>query len=886
VSRGERELTFAKRFFGMLLYALPGRFRRTYGAQMYSDFRDALRERRSGYGSLGAISFALGACADVFWTGLREYGGAVARDLLYTARSMLKAPLFSLVVVATLGVAIGANATAFSILRGVILAPLPYADASRLVSVTVAARGRPSGLSIPAFFDVSEQNRTLSSLAAYYPGGDHTFTDHGAARKVAGYVTSPNLFNVLGVRPLLGRPFRTVDARLGSPSVIVISYELWSAFFRRDATIIGKRVQADGVATRIIGVMPAGFKQPGAVDGFGRADFWMALQRADAVYVRSSHCASAVGRLRRGVTAEAAAADLKAIFARLKARYPMDDSPSAAVHVQPFQNALFGSVRPLLFAIVAAVGGVLLVACANVANLLLSRAAARDRELAIRAAVGASRRRIVAQLLTETFVFAACGGVLGFLLAYLAVGAFVALHPVNIPRAQEVTLDGMSALYTLGIIAFCTLGAGLAPAFTLSSHRVADGLKASGRGDVHRGARTRSTLAATEIALALAIVITAGLVVRSYLVLTHRTVGFNSNDVLVSEPVAMYGKRYKAEAAVLSFYGDAMRRVRAMPAVRSAEWADAAPFMGRTASLSFDIVGHRSDREELQTAGIGIVGPSFFRILSVPLVRGRTFRRSDGYAAARVVVVNAALAKMYFRERPALGAQISLKFPLGTAREVASKRPVVRTIIGVVGDTRDSYGRAGVPKMYLPFAQVPLSGLLLVARIAPHAHVANAIAGAVTAADSLLAAPKIQRLDDFLAADAAQARLSALTLLALAFVAFMLAIAGIYAVVSYGVARRTHEFGIRIAVGARAMDVLRDVLGGTLRTAAVGILVGIVLAAFAANAIADQLYGIGPFDPLTFALVVAAVTLASVAAALIPAWRAIRVDPMVALRYE
>jgi len=634
------------KLFTLLLYALPRHSRQAYGTQMRRDFGDALRDKQNGHGFVGAVIFALGAYGDILLAGGSEYVAMLFHDFIYAARSIRKAPLFAFVVVATLAVAIGANATAFSILRGVVLAPLPYADASRLVSVTMAVQGKPSGFSIPSIVDVSAQNRTLSSIAAYYPGGEPTLTEHGAARKVSAFITSPNFFDVLGVRPLLGRGLSPLDARLGSPRVIVISHDLWSAFFRSDPNIVGKRIDGDGVATRVIGVMPAGFRQPGVTDGFGRADVWMALQPADPIYVRSSHYASAVGRLRPGVTVAAAGADLKAVFGRLKSRYPNDDPRSAGVNVRSLQDALFGSVRPLLFAIFAAVGGVLLVACANVANLLLSRAATRNRELAIRAAVGASRRRILAQLMTETFVFAACGGVVGFLLAYLAVGGFVALHPANIPRAADVTLDGVSALYTLGIVAFCTLAAGLTPAFTLSSRRIAYGLKASGHGgDAHGGARARATLAATEIALALALVVTAGLAVRSYLVLTDQTLGFTAKDVLVSEPVAMYGKRYDADGAVLAFYGRVMRRIRAIPGVRAAEWADAAPFMGRTGSLSFDIVGRRTHRGELPAAGIGVAGPSFFRILGVALLRGRSFAHSDGYAAARVVVVSAAVAK-------------------------------------------------------------------------------------------------------------------------------------------------------------------------------------------------------------------------------------------------
>ncbi len=632
----------AATLFRLLLYASPASFRDEYGTQMRGDFKDALRDEGRAHGPLAAAAFAFSAYVDIVWTGLREYAAMIFRDFVFAARSLRKTPFFALVVIATLAIAIGANATAFSVLRGVVLAPLPYADASRLVSVTGTLRGKPFALSIPDFLDLRAQNRSFSSMAAYFPGAEGTITGRGNARKISGAVATPGFFEVLGTQPLLGRALSPHDARLGSPQVIVISHELWATFFRSDPRIVGASVLLDGVANRVVGVMPSGFMEPDAAGGFEATDFWTALQPADKMYIRGAHFAAAVGRLRDGVTFGSAHADLDAVFARLVRRYPASDL-NFGIDVRSLEDALVGSVRPLLFAIFAAVAGVLLVACANVANLLLSRAATRDRELAIRTAVGASRRRIIVQLLTETFVFAVCGGIAGFALAYVAVRIFVALHPASIPRAADVTLDSVSALYTLGIVAFCTLAAGLAPAFTLSSQGLASALKASGRGgDASRGARTRTALVIAEIALTLTLVVASGLVVRSYLALTHQPLGFTSKGVLVAEDVTLPDNRYKADRAQLALYDRVGREVRAIPGVSDAAWTFAAPFSGRTFMLSFNVVGHPARPGESPDAAIDIVGPQFFGLLGVAVLRGRTFTADDNYNSSRVVVVNAA----------------------------------------------------------------------------------------------------------------------------------------------------------------------------------------------------------------------------------------------------
>lgn len=872
-----RGVAVATSLLRLLLYAAPAQFRRECGRHISSDFRDGLLDEAHLRGPLAAVAFALRVYVDTLWTALYEYGAMILRDVIFAARSQRRTPLFAFVVIATLALAIGANATAFSILRGVVLAPLPYRDASRLVAVTGTLKSAPFAMSIPDFRDVRAQNTTLSGLAAF-TDDQHTLTGHGPARTLNGVQTTANLFDVLGAQPLLGRALVPADDRVGSPSVIVISYRLWQSVFSGDPKVIGAVVRLDGDAKRIVGVMPPSFRQPNGGGAFGggfiATDYWTALQPDSKAYDRNDHSAEAVGRLRRGVSLVAARADVHTVFARLVARYPVDDS-NFGVAVGSLQDVVVGSAGPLLFTIFGAVAGVLLVACANVANLLLSRATARERELAIRSALGAPRRRIVAQLLTETFLFCVCGGLLGFFLAYLAISGFVALHP-DLPRASNVTLDWLSALYTLGVVALATLVAGLIPALSLSSSKVALALRSAGRGgDASGGRKTRAALVIVEIALALALLVSSGLIERSYLTLTHQPLGFSPRNVLVASGISLPQHRYKADSSQLAFYDRVAAHVGAIPGIRDAAWAFTAPFMTHnTLVAAFGIVGHPSPRSATPSANINVVGSSYFRLLGIGVLHGRAFGPQDAYKAAPVLVVNEAFAQRYFGNQSALGRQIT----------GISAKP--GTIVGIVGNARNAYAAPAPPTIYAPLQQDPVPSAELLVKTIGHANVSRALASAIPAAQPLLPAPPVRPLGSYLSDDAQRVRLSAITLLSLAFIGFMLAIAGIYAVTSYGVALRTHELGIRVALGAPAPRILRDVLARVLRTAAIGILAGVVLAAFAAHALATQLYRTPPLDPLTFGAVVAVIVIAAASAALLPAQRATRVDPIVALRHE
>lgn len=845
---------------------------------MRRDFKDALRDARAVRGALAACVFALGAYADVFESGVRERATMIWRDLAFAARSMRKTPLFALVVVVTFAVAIGANATAFSILRAVVLNPLPFREPAQLVSVTGTFQGKPFALSIPDFEDLRAHNRAFSAMAAYTFSHGWIVTGHGPARSLFATDVSIDFFDVLGSRPFLGRFFVRGDARVGSPRTIVISYVLWRELFGNDSRAVGEELTLSGTPYRIVGVAPEGFSQPDNDLKLFTPNLWFPLQPASTEYKRGEHYAQAIGRLRPGRTLAQGRSDLGAIFTRLAARYPADDRRDG-VAVQSLNDAVVGSIRPLLFAIFAAVGIVLLVACANVANLLLSRGASREREFAIRSAVGASRGRIVAQVFTETFLLVGAGGAAGIALAYVATRGFAILNPSNIPRAQNATLDLIGVIYTFGIVALCTLGAGLVPALARSSPRAANALKAAGRTqDASGGSRLRGGLVVAEIALSLTLVATSALVVRSYVVLTDQNVGFDATDVLVSYGLTL-PDHDKSDASVIAALGDIERRVRALPGVGDVALAFSAPFSQRNFDYSFHIVGRAALPGAAPDAFIDYVGSAYFRLLHVPVLQGRAFDEQDRYGAAPVAIVNQALARKYFSSGKVIGAHIDL-------REFATDRPEVKTIVGVVGDTRDSYRKPASPELYVPLSQVPFHAVQMLIAAAPHGTSTKAIGTAVTAVDPLIPAPPVHPLAADLAADAATERLNAMTLAALALIAFTLAIGGIYAVVSYAVTQRTHELGVRMALGARAAQIVRGVVSRAMRIAGIGILIGIVIAAFAARAMAAQLYGITPFDPLTFAVVIAAIVLASTLAALVPARRATRVDPIVALRYE
>jgi putative ABC transport system permease protein len=870
-------------FFRVALALCPPAFRREYGNAMRDDFRFAFADERMVHGRFGALAYALGAIADVLASALREYAAMLFRDFNYALRALRKTPSFTAVVVATLALAIGANAAVFSILHAVVLAPLPYPGAARLVALEAVLRGKAFHFSLPDYADAIRRNAGAIEASAAFDDGFLTLTGHGVPRRLDAISTTAGLFETLGARPQIGRFPAERETVRGAARTVVLSDALWRDAFGADPQVLGSLVELGGDAYRVIGVAPPEFRQPRIGRGFVRADLWTFLPEngAGTQYDRGYHTFSVVARLRPGVSIASVKASLNDTVLALARRYP-DDDTGLKIDVATLTDSLVGSARAVLYALFAAVGAVLLVACANVANLLLSRAASRDREFSVRAALGASRGRIVAQLLVETFVLSAAGGALGIGLAYGVVAAFVAFHPPNIPRADLVSVDAASLLYTLGIVGFCTLASGLAPALASSRRDVALALKHAGRGgDAHRGARARNVLVACEIAMTLALVVAAGLVVRSFVALTAQPLGFAATGIEIVSEIDLPDKRYGVDAAREAFMTRVIRTASAVPGVKHVAWGFGIPFEGIRWGTTFTIPG-RTERPGYEPdTNASPVGADYFRIVRATLLAGRTFTDDDRMGTLPVVVVNETFARTFFPGHAALGARIVPGISLA-----AEKTSPQRTIVGVVADMRTSFTKPAEPTIYLPARQMPLSDSSLLVEALPGTNPAAAVASAVSALDPLLPRPEVVAFPALLWSSIAVQRLSVAALCSLAFVALALSIAGVFAVVSYGVTQRTHEFGVRMALGADARQIVRMVLANAMRLALAGIALGLLVAGAGTRFLGDQLFETQPLDPLTFVSVTLLVILAALSAALVPARRATRVDPIVALRYE
>ena len=866
--------------FGAILALYPRAFRERYGTTMRRDFLADLDRAADGAAAMG---YALRTYADLFLAALDERTADLRRDLDFTVRSIRKTPGFAFVVIATLALAIGANTAVFSVLRGVVLAPLPYDDVDRLVILTGLKDGQPFAFSLPDFADLHAGSKSLAS-AAISVQFDESHVLDGAAEpySVTLATTTSQYFDVFGVKPLLGRFFNGHDTRKGSGDVVVISEKLWRTHLGADLRIVGSVIKLEGTPYRVVGVAPASLAPASDAVASNDSDAWRPISEHDASpnYNRGAHYFDGIARLRPGVTLAQAQRELGTIFATLRIRYPQTDT-DFGVRATGILDALLRDIRPTLFAIFAAVVGVLAIACANIANLLLGRASARERELVVRLALGASRQRIIAQLLTEAFVYALVGGALGLGLAYAAVAAFVAARPKFVPRIDDIHVDAATLAYTFGVIVAVTVVAGLGPAFALSRRDLTTALHGAGRsGDASRGARGRASLVVFEIACALALVVVAGLNVRSYAALTSRPLGFDPTAIRVIGDVQVSGKRYDGASRRVDFFSASLARLRAMPGVMKASWSFGGPFLGTQWNQSFHIVGTPAVATGDPDARINVIGSSYFDVLGEPLLRGRTFTDADRGTAHQVLVVNRAFARKFF------GAASPIGHALDFGSDDSKVRKAPPTIVGVVADARNSFAAEALPTIYEPLAQAPPYIAFVVLKIRPGLDLDGALGDAITATDPRLVRPHVSSLDALMAASAARTRLTMQCLLGLALIAFAIALAGIFAVVSYGVSQRTHEFGIRLALGARPLAIRSTVVARAMRVALVGIALGVALAALATQTLAITLYDVQPLDPLTFAIVVALIVFAALAAALVPAWRATRVEPIIALRTE
>ena len=804
----------------------------------------------------------------------------LAQDLRYAIRMLFKTPGFTLVAVATLALGIGANTAIFSVVRAVLLRSLPYPEPDRLVVVSEHHdRSGQMGIAWPNFLDWRGQVRSLQTPAGYRLTRWNVSGTREPELLQGAEISSPFL-SLLNVRPILGRDFQDIDDRPGAERTVLLSGALWKTRFGSDPAILGRPIQLDGRPYVVVGVLPPAFSFfPEPVDLYtpiglnGAEPSW--LERGNHSRMR------ALARLAPGARIESARSELASIMRQLEKEYPKTNSGQQAP-VEPLTDALFGEFRATLWILLAAVGLVLLIACANVAHLLLARAATRQREFAIRRALGAGRRRILRQLLTESLLLSLVGGVLGVALAAWVMGPLVALAPSEIPRLADTRIDPLVLLFTLGACVATATLFGLAPAAQASRTNPQSALRETGPGATSGRSRQglRRALFVSEVALAFVLAVGSGLLVRSLVKVQNVPLGFEPEGVLTLT-VLLPDTGYEEEPARLRFFERSLEEIRGIPGVTSASATLCPPVWGRCWGSVYMV----SDRPmppptDVPSSAFNVVDPGYFATLGIPLLAGRFFTDADRADAPTVVIVNESFAKRWWPNESPLGKRVKQGFP-------QDDRPF-REIVGVVGDVaQEGLDLPVQTEVFLPLAQnTPPSTTIVVRTRSDPMSLARSAAAAVHRVDPNQSVSWIQPLTQSLSESVSRRRFTTLLLGLFGFLALALASVGIYGVVSYGVAQRTREIGIRTALGAGPREVLGLVIHQALRLAAVGILVGGAAALLLTRFLQSLLFQTPPFDPTTFAGVGVLLTGVVLAACANPARRALRVSPTLALRSE
>ena len=819
--------------------------------------------------------------------------GTMWQDIKYGWRMLRRSPGFSVVAIITLAIGIGANAAMFSVINTVLLRPLPFPDAQRIVLLweTDPNRNVTRGVPSPAeFLDWRDQNHSFEELAAWRTWF-YNLTGTNEPEQVFGVNASTNLFRLFGVTPILGRDFTPEEETPGHDQVAIITYGLWQRRFGGEPGIVGRSILLDEKPFVVVGVLPRGFSLFGTSRQF---DVWMPMAFDRARLHRENHSVYVFGRLRKGVELGQAQAEMETILARLKLQYPGVDQQNG-IRVVPLREDLARNLKPGLILLLGAVFLVLLIACVNVANLVLARAATREREITLRATLGAGRRRIMRQLLTESALLALIGGVFGVLLAYGGLHLLRLALPSEggygeIPHSEWLGIDGAVLAFTLCASIITGMLFGLAPAVQISRSELYESLKEGSRGSIggRRSQFTRSALVVSEIAFSLLLLVGSGLLIRSFYLLLSEDLGFDPDRVLTAQ-IWLPESHYASGPPVMNFYQQAIDRVGALPGVKSASAVNFLPLSGWGDFCNFDIAGRPiAPADKPDTAHYSVGDWRYLHTMGLKLKSGRDFTAADGPDAEGVVLLNEALARRYWPDENPIGKQIRLKFsPTKTPWQ-----PVARdswlTVVGVVGDIREwEWGEEKVGQLYLPYAQNPSRIMRLVIRTTgdPSA-LAPAVRQAVVSVDPSQPVTEIRTMDQFLSQAVAQRRLNMLLLAVFAAIATILAAIGIYGVMAFGVTQRFHEIGVRMALGAEPSDVLKMVVADGMKLALVGLLIGIVGASLLTRFIASQLYGIKTTDPFTYVGVALGLATVAAAACYFPARRATKVDPISALRHD
>ena len=814
------------------------------------------------------------------------------QDVRIAMRGYLAKPLFTIVVLSILGLAIGANSAIFSVVNTVLIRPLEYRGASELVSVAERDRTtqRRRSISPPNYFDLKEQARSFAGVAAYWSPSINLSGDGGDPEKALAATCSSDLFSVLGVPPLIGRALTKDDDVPGARQVVLLGHGLWKRRFGGDPNAVGRETKLDGTPTLIVGVMPPAFDFPVA-----GTELWVPLRLSRTQppnraippeRYRQYRILNVVARLNPGVSVERAGLEMSAIAARLEADYP-EANRRANLAVVPLQDTVVAAARPALLILLAAVACVLLIACANVGSLLLVRAAGRTREITIRMALGADRGRLVRQMLTESLVLAAAGGVVGLMVSAWTLDLLLRFAPAGIPRLERVHMDGGVVAFTFLIAIGAGVMFGLAPAFQIRAHRLQDALLASGRGLVSAAhQRGRQALTVAQIALSLMLLVSAMLLIQSFARMQRVDVGFRASSVLTVERIELPRSRASAEASA-AFFDGFVTRLREVPGVESAAVTLGLPLDPRarffvdesTFSIAGDVPVPPAQRP---AAPIHVVSPEYFETIGVPLRHGRAFTERDRAASPGVVIINEAMADRYWPNQNPIGRRITHDLV------IVPGQSTTREIVGVVGNVRHfGLEQRPEPQMFVPHTQMPWPSMAAVIRTPlDAAHISAAVRQAVWSVDDTIPVPPLRAMDEAFADAVGQPRFRAWLLGLFAAAAILLAMTGLYGTMAFAAQQRTREIGLRIALGATPTQATARLLRSGLTLTALGTAIGLAGSLAVARALSSLLFGVSAADPATFIGVPAILVAIAWLACYLPARQARQLDPIRAINAE
>jgi putative ABC transport system permease protein len=800
----------------------------------------------------------------------------VVQDLRYGLRTLRKNPGFTAVAVLTLALGVGANSAIFSVVNAVVLRPLPYREPDRLVTVwESSARSELSRIIVsPAnYLDWREQSRAFEELGAYTEDFSNISEDASYPERVSAARATPSLFQTLGAAAIHGRSFLPEEGRPGGERVVLLGYGLWQRRFGGDPLVVGRSIKVNGGDTTVVGVLPRDF-----IISPKRYDLYTPLSFNDQQSVnRRARYLTVIARLRPGVTVEQSRSEMKALGGRLAEQYP-DENAGRSATVFPLDRSITGgSSRTALLILLGAVSFTLLIACVNVANLLLGRAAARRREMAVRAALGAGRLRLARQLLTESVMLSLAGGLLGLFFAKWGLGLLVSLSPADIPRIDQAGLDPLVLGFTLLISTLTGLAFGLVPALQASKVDLSDGLKEGAKSTAGtRQSLIRSALVVTEVALSLVLIVGAGLLAKSFIRLSEVELGFDPDNVIAADITLPYGS-YDSPARRAEFFRRLVTRVEGLPGVSSVAVSQSVPLSGEEHGTQFTVGGRKSAPDGVKFGAMRHrVSAQYLNVMGIRLLKGRGLTEHDTASAPGVVLINEALARRCFLGEDPIGKQIILD----------EARP--REIVGVVADLRYvSPDKEPFPEIYLSYLDDPYHHMSLTVRASGDpTTLVDGIRAELSAADKTVPLANVKTMEQYVADSLGRQRFSALLLMVFAGAAMALAAMGVYGVISSSVTQRTREIGIRVALGARPADVLRLVVGRGVALVGAGIVLGLAGALALTRLMSSLLYGVSATDPATFFGITLLLTAVALLACYIPARRATKVDPMIALRYE